>query len=240
MFGQISAVALFASLAAAVHAPVGEPNGNPINAPLNEIVPACTPFTIKWQPTTPNKVSILLLRGPSTNVVPLGAPIAEGIANSGSFSWTPGAELEADTSRYGIQLIDDVTGQFQYSTQFGISKDACKDVKPSVSSKSAHTASTIAVSTSSCNTTSVAEPTKAHTTPHVASTGYPAHNSSIVLPTKSLSVPETLKTSATPIVVPTGTTPSSTPSAPASTGAAGQLRAGLGLAGAIAGMVFML
>lgn len=77
---------------------------------------AGTPFTITWQPTTTNKVSLLLLKGPSTNVVQVGAPIAEGIANSGSYTWTPPADFGpglSETTGYGIQLIDDVTGQYQ-------------------------------------------------------------------------------------------------------------------------------
>ncbi|KAF2465308.1 uncharacterized protein BDR25DRAFT_86162 [Lindgomyces ingoldianus] len=241
MFTKISVLTFLAGAVAAVHAPVGAPNGNPITAPLIEIVPACKPYTIKWTPTTPNKVSILLLRGPSTNVVPLGAPIAEGIANSGSFVWTPASTLEADTTHYGLQLIDDVTGQYQYSTQFGISKDAtCGSVSSSasISSSGYPTATVHTASSTSANSTTVAPTTTScSTSSHVASTGYPGHNSTIVLPSKSMTVPSSLKTSAT--VAPSGsTTPS--PSAPISTGAASHLRAGLGLAGAIAGMVFML
>lgn len=128
MFTKTSVVAFFASITAAqLHAPVGEPAGNPITRPLIEVVPACKAFTITWQPTTTNTVSLLLLRGPSINVVPIQT-LAEGINNSGSFVWTPAATLEADSSRYGLQLIDDVTGQYQYSTQFGISKDECSVV----------------------------------------------------------------------------------------------------------------
>ena len=123
MIAKISTVAFFASLAAAIHEPVGpEPKGNPFSAPLTEvcschgaslsenatcarlwtngaqIVPACKPYTIKWTPTTPNKISIRLLRGPSENVLPLGAPLVEGIDNKGTFVWTPAADLEADTT----------------------------------------------------------------------------------------------------------------------------------------------
>jgi hypothetical protein len=73
-------------------------------------------FTITWEPTTTNTVSLLLLKGPSSNVVPVGGPIAQGIANSGSFTWTVPAEFGpglTETTGYGIQLIDDVTGQYQ-------------------------------------------------------------------------------------------------------------------------------
>jgi hypothetical protein len=221
-----------------------------------QIVPACKAYTIKWTPTTPNAVSILLLRGPSENVVPLGAPLAEGIANSGSFSWTPSSSLEADTTHYGLQLIDDITGQYQYSTQFGISKDACEAVVSSVIPSSAVATTTDAgygypTETEVVETTSsahggygapssveVVSSTAIYTpvTSAAASTGYPVSNSTVLQPSKSLSVPESLKTTASG-----GLTPSSTGSAPPEfTGAASGIRAGLGLAGAVAGLVFML
>jgi hypothetical protein len=79
----------------------------------SQIVPVGKPYAITWTPTTTGPVTILLLRGPSTNVVPIGAPIASGIDNTGTFEWTPPTTLEADTTHYGIQLIVDATGQFQ-------------------------------------------------------------------------------------------------------------------------------
>ncbi|KAL9596994.1 MAG: hypothetical protein Q9219_005420 [cf. Caloplaca sp. 3 TL-2023] len=103
--------------------PVGDnPVGNPISAPLNQIVPAGTPFTVTWTPTTTGTVSIVLLRGPSTNVLPIGC-LADNIANTGKFVWTPSSSLEADVTHYGLQIIVSGTGQYQYSTQFGISND---------------------------------------------------------------------------------------------------------------------
>lgn len=130
MYTKASIITFFAGLAAAqIHAPVGEPSGNPITRPLNEVVPTCEQFTITWQPTTANTVSVLLLKGPATNVVKFGPSLAEGIANSGSLSWTPASDLEATggPNGYGIQIIDDVTGQYQYSTQFGISAGDCEE-----------------------------------------------------------------------------------------------------------------
>lgn len=248
-----AAIALFASLAAAqLHAPVGEPSGNPITRPLNEIVPACKPFTITWEPTTPNTVSLLLLRGPSSNVVPIGAPLAEGIANSGTFSWTPSADLEADTSRYGLQLIDDVTGQYQWSTQFGISKDDCA-VEETVSSSPAASApvasstpagygegypapSETPYETKEPETSAPAPyptPVAPYPTTVIVSTGAPVYNSSVIQPTKPLSVPSSLRPSSTGAAG-NGTAP------PEFTGAASPVRAGLGLAGAVAGLVLML
>jgi hypothetical protein len=63
---------------------------------------------------------LVLLRGPSENVKPI-ATIVESIPNSGSYSWTPSTSLEDDVTHYGIQLIQDKTGFYQYSTQFGVS-----------------------------------------------------------------------------------------------------------------------
>jgi len=119
------AFAIVSALAAVVaaHTPADTskpPSGNPIASPgLDELVPVGKPYTISWNPTTPGKVSILLLRGPSTNVVPI-ATLADSIPNSGHFQWTPSKALEADVSHYGLQIIVEGTGQYQYSTQFGI------------------------------------------------------------------------------------------------------------------------
>lgn len=250
MFSKTAIVALFAGLVAGQATPKGDPSGNPITRPLNEVVPACKPFTITWQPTTPNSVSLVLLRGPSNNVVPLST-IVVGIPNSGSFVWTPASSLEADISRYGLQLIDDITGQYQYSTQFGISKGPECDayVTPSPSStpygggypvstpvpsskasSSVKPASSSVAPSSKANTTIV---TKTSSVP-VLSTGVPAGNSTIVQPTKPLTVPSSLVASAT-------STPSATRSGlPESTGAASGIKAGLGFVGAAAAFAFML
>jgi hypothetical protein len=243
MFAKTSVVALFAGLAAAQHAPVGEPNGNPITRPLTEIVPACKEFTISWQPTTPNSVSLVLLRGPAENIKPLST-IVTGITNSGSFKWTPSSGLEADTTHYGLQIIDDVTGQFQYSNQFGISKGPeCNGVSPSsavstpygggypvstpVPSSKASSATPVPSSKANSSSTIITKTS----TPPVYSTGAPVQNSTIVQPTKPLSVPSSL--------LPTGSATKSS-GLPESTGAASSLQAGLGFAGALAAFAFML
>jgi hypothetical protein len=126
-FNLITVAAALVSVAAAWTTPVGEPKGNPITEPgAQTIVKAGEPFEIKWNPTTTGTVTLLLLRGPSTNVVPLYA-IVEKTPNSGSYKWTPSTSLEDDVTHYGIQLIDDATGQYQYTTQFGVSN---KNPKP--------------------------------------------------------------------------------------------------------------
>ncbi|EER43104.1 GPI anchored serine-threonine rich protein [Histoplasma capsulatum var. duboisii H88] len=115
----------FAALAAASTKPDYSqlPTGNPIALPgLNDIVPVGQPYTIKWQPTTDGEVSLILLRGPSTNVKPIGT-IADSIANTGSYEWTPSTDLEGDVTHYGLMIVVEGTGQYQYSTQFGIKND---------------------------------------------------------------------------------------------------------------------
>lgn len=100
-----------------------DPSGNAIVKPgLNDLVTAGEPYTIQWEPTTQGPVSLVLLRGPSTNVKPIDT-LAEGIENSGHFDWVPSTSLEADTTHYGLLLVVEGTGQYQYSTQFGVKND---------------------------------------------------------------------------------------------------------------------
>ncbi|EMC99535.1 hypothetical protein BAUCODRAFT_339926 [Baudoinia panamericana UAMH 10762] len=104
--------------------PVGDaPSGNPISEPgLSSIVPAGQNYTITWQPTTDGTVTLVLLKGPASNAIPQYA-IVENIPNSGSYVWFPSTDLAptADATGYGIELICDSNGQYQYTTQFGIS-----------------------------------------------------------------------------------------------------------------------
>ncbi|KAJ9482414.1 hypothetical protein VN97_g11010, partial [Penicillium thymicola] len=121
------------------------PTGNAISSPgLNEIVPEGKTYTIKWSPTTTGPISLVLLRGPSNNVVPLKT-LAESIPNSGEFKWTPGSDLEADVSHYGLLLVVEGTGQYQYSTQFGLSAAA-----GSSSSSSSTATESVEVTTTIC------------------------------------------------------------------------------------------
>lgn len=106
-------LAAFAPLASAYTTPKGDPTGNAIYEPgLNSIVPVGKPFTITWQPDTKGKVSLVLLHGPSTNVVPIQT-IVESIDNTGSYDWTPDTNLAPNKTYYGIELIVDGTGQYQ-------------------------------------------------------------------------------------------------------------------------------
>ena len=106
-------------------------------------------FNITWNPTTSGTVTLVLLKGPSTNAVPQYA-IAEKIENSGSYLWTPATNLApTGNTGYGIELIVDSNGQYQYSTQFGIS-----NAEYSSSSSSSSASSTSASASSSSGSTS--------------------------------------------------------------------------------------
>ncbi|KAL9124480.1 MAG: hypothetical protein Q9217_006187 [Psora testacea] len=113
------------------------PSGNPINTPGRATqVPVGASYNITWQvrsvlafslfqangyqPTTSGTVSIVLLRGPADLAEPFDC-IVDNAPNTGTYSWTPPTSLENDNSRYGIKIIADGTGDYQYSTQFGIS-----------------------------------------------------------------------------------------------------------------------
>jgi len=203
-------IAAAASLVSAVVTPVGDPTGNPIAKPgLGEIVPAGVPYAITWSPTTTGPVTILLLRGPSTNVVPI-ATLVEGLDNTGTFSWTPSLDLEDDVTHYGLQLIVEATGQFQYSTQFGISNPgkAGSSASGSATSSAAPTANVTSSATYSTTLSKVS---------------YPAGNSTSITPTGSVTIDTTVYT--TPTLAPTSSAPVETKTA---TGAAGQIVASFG------------
>ncbi|KAJ5740478.1 Ser-Thr-rich glycosyl-phosphatidyl-inositol-anchored membrane family-domain-containing protein [Penicillium malachiteum] len=125
---RFSTAAVFSALAAFASAYTSpeyseDPTGNPILTPgLQQQVPEGKPFEITWTPTTEGKISLVLLEGPSTNMQVLYA-IAEDIDNSGSYTWTPSTSLTPQTTHYGLLLVVEGTGQYQYSTQFGIVSD---------------------------------------------------------------------------------------------------------------------
>ncbi|KAF3163654.1 hypothetical protein TWF106_010552 [Orbilia oligospora] len=229
---------------------------NPIKTPgSSSIVPVGQTFDITWDPTEAGTVTILLLRGPSSNILPL-YPIVEQIPNSGSYKWTPKADLEPDSTHYGIQIIIDANGQYQYSTQFGVSNP---NYKPPTSSS--------AVSSSAAATTSAAPTTTDSYGPEETTTSYEtvytttksSVTSFITVTTSSVPYeePSTTSTYVAPTVtyvppssngttsyVPTGTgkpTISSVlPPVPSQTGAASSVKVASGLLMGVAGVAAML
>jgi hypothetical protein len=139
-------------------------------------------------------------------------PIIENLDNTGTYVWTPSTDLQPDTTGYGIQLICDDTGAYQYSAQFGISNPNYSNSSSS-SSYSSSPASNSTMSSSSSKTVSV------------HSTGMPVTNTSIIQPTGTMTVPTTLEAT---------TATAETTNNPTSTGAAGRL--GMSVGGAVAAL----
>jgi hypothetical protein len=162
---RLSIAAVFSCLAALAMATCTQPDyskdplGNAVRKPsLNELVPAGKPFTIEWDATTPGNICVILQRGPARNLVPI-ATLADNIPNSGSFSWTPSTSLEPDTTGYSLIMVVEGTGQYQWSTQFGISNPDYTG--PASNSSSATTTGT---KTSTTTETSTASTTATTTT----------------------------------------------------------------------------
>ncbi|KAJ5863971.1 uncharacterized protein N7529_005887 [Penicillium soppii] len=200
------------------------PTGNAIISPgLNEIVPEGKTYTIKWTPTTTGPISLVLLRGPSNNVQPLKT-LAESIPNSGEFKWTPGSDLTPDTTHYGLLLVVEGTGQYQYSTQFGLSAAAGSSSAASTIEASETTAAHTATATTIETTESTTICPETETTAPAVSTSTPAWStviSSSVVTTTICPETETASATSIPVVVPTGVTSKAwTSSAAASTVAA--------------------
>ena len=155
--------------------PVGDtPEGNPIALPgLNDVLPVGEPYTITWEPTTPGTVTLLLLMGPSENAVAQYA-IAEGVNNVGTYVWVPEENLAPGQTGYGIQLIDDATGQYQYTTQFGIENSDYEASKPSHGAPAAYGSSSAAPSSYAPASSASAYPSSVAQSSYVASSSYAA------------------------------------------------------------------
>ncbi|KAK6348128.1 hypothetical protein TWF718_005942 [Orbilia javanica] len=226
---------------------------NPIGNPTSTtIVEAGKPFKIEWKPTESGTVTILLLRGPSTNILPL-YPIVEEIPNTGSYLWTPKTSLEPDTTHYGIQIIIDANGQYQYSTQFGVSNPDYSPASSSASSSAAATTSAVPTTTASYGSE---ETTTSYET--VYTTSKSSVTSFITVTTSSIPYEEPTTTS-TPVAptsvyvppanngttyAPTGTSQptisSALPPVPSQTGAASSVKVASGLLMGVAGVAAML
>jgi len=95
---------------------------------LGEKVPVGQVHPITWtpiaDPTACPHVSIIFLKGPSTNVIPQFTIIQSTPDNGQYMGWIPDKSLPDSTEGYAIQIVcEDGTlkGGFQWSSQFGFS-----------------------------------------------------------------------------------------------------------------------
>lgn len=175
----------FAGLASAWTTATEGPIGNPISRPgLHEPVPVLKPYTITWEPTLDptGTVTLVLMKGPSTNIQPMYA-IVEKTPNSGTYVWTPDASFPDSIEGYGIQLIVDSTGQYQWSTQFGFKNPGVVE-GPSSSLTETETVS-----------------------PSTTKTGYPTETTETAATTETTETTETTKTTETTETTTTTTEP---------------------------------
>ncbi|KIW44091.1 uncharacterized protein PV06_05131 [Exophiala oligosperma] len=221
-------------------------------------------FKVTWDPeshpTDDVTVSLVLCHGPSTNCVQSDSALASGIpASSKSFSWDVPCDLapgtQSTSTGYGMLIIVDGTGEFQYSTQFSVLEGKTCSKSSSGSSNSTSPSSTV---TNSGGSVVILPPTQQTGSAHSGSNGTTTGSgpnwggSAISMPTTTatdmtsmvsvtFSSGYIVSETATITSAPTGATAASatTGSAPASTftGAAAQLAlngAGMALAGAAA------
>ncbi|BCS03814.1 GPI anchored serine-threonine rich family protein [Aspergillus luchuensis] len=139
------ALSAIASLAAA--------SDNPFNVPEGGYTfTAGSPTTLTWDPTTNGTVTLRLQWG-AVFTTTTGDLIAGSIDNSGSYSWTPSADLAA-RSDYTVEIIDDDnTDDVNYTPRFSVS-GATGAVTTSTASSTTSSASSTSSSTDQTSTVS--------------------------------------------------------------------------------------
>jgi len=203
-------LAAFAGLASAFTTPTDGPIGNPIAKPgLHEKVPVGKPYTITWEPTLDKAgtVTLVLMKGPATNIIPM-YPIVEKTPNTGSYVWTPDTSFPDTEEGYGIQLIVDSTGQYQWSTQFGFANEGVVDQPSSSSSVTDYpTSSTTATGEATTTSADVETTTTVDYEPDTTTTTTTSEDvktsSAVVYPNITITSVEVTSTTEKPIVTPT-------------------------------------
>jgi len=98
-------------------------SGNSVSRP-DSYNPATigSPFNIVWDATGwGSTVDIHLLKGPG-NLIQYYSTLASGVANTGSFTWTPDCSLESSTTGWGLMIVSEPSCSFQWSMQFGLNR----------------------------------------------------------------------------------------------------------------------
>ncbi|KAI5838392.1 Ser-Thr-rich glycosyl-phosphatidyl-inositol-anchored membrane family-domain-containing protein [Morchella snyderi] len=145
---------------------------NAFTHPLGGTIDGSEPLILKWTPTTTGTITIKLLKGPTTNILDIDI-IATYIENSGSYTWNIPQSLQDSGSmpegdKYGLKILDDATGTYEYSPPFdisvpgstygGASGSSGSSASSAIESTSKKATST---STSAAESTSVAQKTTA-------------------------------------------------------------------------------
>ncbi|ETN46096.1 uncharacterized protein HMPREF1541_00280 [Cyphellophora europaea CBS 101466] len=130
---SIFALAALAPLAYAFTQPTDATFGALLTPDLSSPVTQGESYKVTWDATGHEKstVSLVLCRGDSTNCVTDKTAIVEKVpAGAASYEWDVPCSLpagkQATSTGYGMLIIEDGTGIFQYSTQFSVlANDKC-------------------------------------------------------------------------------------------------------------------
>ncbi|OAP62961.1 hypothetical protein AYL99_02188 [Fonsecaea erecta] len=151
-----------ATLAQAFTAPGAQTWGPLLTPDTTDAVTQGKAFTVTWDPedhpTDGVTVSLVLCHGPSTNCVLSDTAIAEGIpAAQKSFDWQVPCDLapgtEGTETGYGMLIIVDGTGEFQYSTQFSCLENKSCSSSSSSSGSSSSSSPIVSISATATSTT---------------------------------------------------------------------------------------
>lgn len=127
-FASIAVAAAFLHLALAdtIQARDGKQfEKDAIIEPLGGTVDTQWPVVIRWKPETKGTISLKLLKGKAPDDMKEHETIADHIKNTGIFIWLTGDWLEDSSTmkegyKYGLKIIDDVTGDYDYSPAFDL------------------------------------------------------------------------------------------------------------------------
>ncbi|PWY71446.1 hypothetical protein BO70DRAFT_252797, partial [Aspergillus heteromorphus CBS 117.55] len=129
---------------------------------------AGSPTTLSWDPTTSGTVTLRLQWG-AVFTTSSGDLIASSIDNSGSYTWTPSADL-VSRSDYTVEIIDDAdTSIVNYTPRFSIAGTTGTATTSAASSTTSSVASTS--STEQTGTTTATTATTAATTATTTASG---------------------------------------------------------------------
>jgi len=98
-------------------------SSNPITAPLGSaVLTAGQAYTITWNPTDGNIVTLLLREGTDENNLDTVEIIADNLPNNGAFIWVPSPDLKGSTD-YAVQIISANPETNNFSPRFKINSN---------------------------------------------------------------------------------------------------------------------
>ncbi|KAF5126823.1 hypothetical protein DV495_003164 [Geotrichum candidum] len=126
---------------------------------FGQVVNVGDSITLKWNPTTSGKVNLILRKGGSNDLVTIG-PIASGIDNSGTYTWSPESNLKTNTD-YSVEIQDasntDNVNFTPYFTVLAIGEGITSSATTETATGSASTKASSAASTESADASTSAE-----------------------------------------------------------------------------------